>query len=78
MRGSVPSVTTMSTATATPATSEKKLSASPLKMSGTKPEAMSWKVGGKGPTDWPASSHSVSPLKTSIPASVTMKDGMRQ
>ena len=37
-----------------------------------------WKLLGKGPTDCPASSHRLSPRKTSIPANVTMKDGMRQ
>ena len=35
-------------------------------------------AGGNGPTDWPASSQSVSPLKTSMPARVTMKAGIFQ
>ena len=43
-----------------------------------KPEDMAWKSFGKGPMFCPPSSQSVAPRKTSIPASVTMKEGMRQ
>ena len=69
-------ITRMPAATTMPATSDRVLKRPLPKMSGTKPEAISWKLAGKGPTDWPASSQSVSPLKTSMPASVTMKDGI--
>ena len=48
---------------------------SPTK-SGMKPAPMAITSGGSGPTDWPCSSQSVSPRKTSIPASVTMKEGI--
>ena len=41
-----------------------------------KPEDNFWKVGGNGPTDWPARIASASPLNTSMPASVTIKDGI--
>ena len=41
-----------------------------------KPDDSFWKVAGNGPTDWPCSSASARPLKTSMPASVTMKEGI--
>ena len=41
-----------------------------------KPEESFWKVGENGPTDWPCNTASASPLNTSMPASVTMKDGI--
>ena len=37
---------------------------------------VTWKVGENGPTDWPCSTASAKPLNTSMPASVTMKDGI--
>jgi hypothetical protein len=40
-----------------------------------KPELSRWKTVGKGPTDMPPRRASVRPLKTSMPASVTIKDG---
>jgi hypothetical protein len=43
-----------------------------------KPELSNWKASGKGPTDWPSSRASARPLNTSMPASVTMKEGMRE
>ena len=43
-----------------------------------KPVESCWKLCGNGPTDCPAKSHSDRPRKTSIPASVTMKDGIFQ
>ena len=48
------------------------------KKSGTKPVERSWKDCGNGPTDWPSSSQSEAPRKTSMPASVTMNEGMLQ
>ena len=44
--------------------------------SGMKPERQLLESSGNGPTDWPCSIASVSPLNTSMPASVTMKDGI--
>ena len=44
--------------------------------SGMKPALSIWNSVGNGPTDMPPSSHSASPLNTSMPASVTMKDGI--
>ena len=44
--------------------------------SGRKPEDSRWNDTGNGPTDWPLSTASISPRNTSIPASVTMKDGI--
>ena len=43
-----------------------------------KPVESDWKVLGNGPMFCPFKSHSVRPRNTSIPASVTMNDGMRQ
>ncbi len=51
-------------------------SAMPPKMSGMKPELSFWNSGGNGPTDWPASRARLRPLKTSMPARVTMNDGI--
>ena len=48
------------------------------KKSGTKPEDSAWNDFGNGPTDWPCSMASDRPRNTSIPASVTMNDGIRQ
>ena len=46
--------------------------------SGMKPEDMAWMLFGMGPMFCPPRSQSVAPRKTIIPASVTMKEGMRQ
>ena len=45
---------------------------------GMKPEDMAWNSFGKGPMFCPPRSQRVAPRKTSIPARVTMKLGMRQ
>ena len=63
-------------ATTAPMASELMRSVWPLKKSGMKPELSSWKSSGNGPTDCPCSSASARPLKTSMPASVTMNDGI--
>ena len=47
-------------------------------MFGTKPFASNWNTLGKGPTEAPSSTASVSPRNTSMPARVTIKDGMRK
>ena len=46
-------------------------------ISGMKPAESSWNSAGNGPTDLPARMASDRPLKISMPASVTMKLGMR-
>ena len=65
-------------AAATPISNDVVRSDSPPSTSGMKPELSSWNVSGNGPTDWPCSSARLRPLKTSMPASVTMNDGMRK
>ena len=42
------------------------------------PALIQVKDGGNGPTDWPPETAIVAPRNASIPASVTMKDGMPQ
>ncbi|MNM38036.1 hypothetical protein D3C81_487830 [compost metagenome] len=69
-------VTSSAPAAITPSSSEKPRRFSPPNGSGKKPELSIWKPSGKGPTDWPASSARVRPLNTSMPARVTMKDGI--
>ncbi|MNG31981.1 hypothetical protein D3C76_993140 [compost metagenome] len=46
------------------------------KMSGIKPELIAEKAGGNGPIDCPWEIAMVAPRKISIPARVTMNDGM--
>ncbi len=43
-----------------------------------KPVESDWKDLGKGPMFWPFNSQSVRPRNTSMPARVTMNEGMRQ
>ena len=47
----------------------------PMK-SGMKPADKSWNSAGNGPTERPPSKARQRPLNTSMPASVTMKDGI--
>ena len=46
--------------------------------SGMNPDAIAWKSLGNGPIDCPFRTHSVRPRNTSIPASVTMNEGIFQ
>ena len=66
-------IATIAAATSPPSSSEV-VRSSPW----MKPELSIWNSPGNGPTDWPCSSASARPLKTSMPASVTMNDGMRK
>ena len=49
---------------------------SPANGSGMKPVLSSWNSSGNGPTDEPRKTASASPLKTSMPARVTINDGI--
>ena len=69
---------TMAAAARPTRTSAVKLGLSGPNRSGMKPVDSDWKDRSNGPMFWPPSSHKVRPRNTSIPASVTMKDGMRQ
>ncbi len=44
--------------------------------SGMKPALIDWNPFANGPTNWPCSMFPVSPRKISMPASVTMNDGI--
>ena len=46
--------------------------------SGIKPDRQRWNGAGNGPTDWPCRRASARPLNTSMPARVTMKQGIFQ
>ena len=66
----------MITASAKPSTSDVTRSVSPCKGSGMKPVLNNWKAAGNGPTEEPCNTANAKPLKTNIPANVTMNDGI--
>ena len=47
-----------------------------LLKSGIKPALIDWKPLAKGPTNWPNNRFPVRPRKISMPARVTMKEGI--